>query len=412
MNLSNIQEYNESLLIGECNVFHAGLNRNGSDISKVCAENMTSKMAYIPVVGEWKEAQQDFGDHGGKLEISSEGVKFIDTTAVMGCVLNEPVFKKEVDGQEYYCCRVALYKEKFPQLEAFVNERKGQSMEINVNKGRFDENDGIYYIDDATMTSLCILGNDVEPCFASSKISTFSLNEFEKQYQEVLSKVKEAFTLDGKEDTMEQNKEKQFEQEDIEKGENFTEGQEVVDKGENAEKTPIEQGADDKELHAKKKEDEEGKEEEPKDEEGAPSDEEEEDESKKKKKCTLTDEEIFALIDKCERLETENSELKAFKATIDEAERKEKVDNLFAKFAKLTEEETKDLKAKAYSGEITCEEAEVKMYELIGRKALLSEGSFTAEEKSESKATVSVGQDSDSETETTSPYGGLTKYFK
>lgn len=410
MNIMDIQEYNESLLIAKCNIFHAGHNRNGSNITDNCAENMTKKIAYIPVVGEWKEQINDFGGHGGKIEISDEGINFVDTTTVFGCVLNEPVFKETYDGKEYYCCKVALYKEKFPQLESFINERKGQSMEISVKNGNFNEQEGIYYIEEANMTALCILGNEVEPCFAPSRISTFSLDEFEKQYQEVLSEVKKAFTLDGKEESMptEDLKDEKFSTEEPVENEDFKkedeEEKETPQEDPKEEKDPKEE---DEEDYAKE-EDEEGEEEkDPKKEE----DEEEDyvkEEDEDKKKCTLTDEEVFALIEKCSTLETENAELKKFKLDIERAERVAKVDEMFAKFD-LTEEEVKPLKKQAYEAEITLEVAEGRLYELMGRKLLAGNAQFT-HNGTEGQAVVATVA-TEEETEISLPYGSLNKYF-
>src|SRR5690554_7442615 len=61
-------------------IAYAGKNRNFSIISKETFEKMIPSLYGIPIVGEWKEEKEDFGTHGGKIEISDEGIKYIETT--------------------------------------------------------------------------------------------------------------------------------------------------------------------------------------------------------------------------------------------------------------------------------------------------------------------------------------------
>ena len=94
--LSGLEEYNESFIIGEVPVCYAGFNRNMSHISKDCGDEMFSKAGYVPVVAEMRKKIVDneetpvFGSHGGQVVIDDEGIKYRDTTIVVGCVINEP----------------------------------------------------------------------------------------------------------------------------------------------------------------------------------------------------------------------------------------------------------------------------------------------------------------------------------
>ena len=412
INIADVQEYNESLLIAKCNIFHAGLNRNGSIITQECADNMVKKISYIPVVGEWKEQIGDFGGHGGKIEITDTDIKFVDTTTVFGCVLDEPVFKETYGDKEYYCCKVALYKEKFPQLESFINKRKGQSMEINVKDGAFNDEEGVFYINQATMTALCILGDDVEPCFAPSRISTFSLEDFEAQYQQVLCEVKKAFAKDRKEDSIVANEEKVFEEERLENDTNTTDKEYEVE--EMSSKNKEEEETKEEETKEEETKEEETKEETPQEDEESKEELKEEpkrqeDEEDEKNKHSLSDEEVFALIERCSALEKENKELREFKLEIERAERITKTDKLFANFD-LDEEEIKELRQLAYEAKIELDVVEGKLFELVGRKLLANDAKFSSNENMRVATTTVCKQEE--ELEKSLPYGSLNKYFK
>jgi len=83
------------------NFLYKGMNRNGSSISKRAAEKMGSKIAYIPIVGEFLETKEDFGTHGGKLTITSEDIVFEETTVPYGVVgANENLWWEEVEDED------------------------------------------------------------------------------------------------------------------------------------------------------------------------------------------------------------------------------------------------------------------------------------------------------------------------
>ena len=205
--LANIEEYNDGFLLATCPVFHAGNNRNRSHITIECAEKMMAKSAYVPVVAEFKE--DGFGSHGGRLEIDDEGMRYVDTTTVIGCVLAEPFFMENIDGKDYYCVKVALYKQKYEQIEEFLANHTGQSMEISVLDGRYEEAEDMLYVDEARLDALCVLGNCM-PCFQDSaiKYSEVSVEDakakFEFAFTEIVEKVKALFEEKEDEFTVEE----------------------------------------------------------------------------------------------------------------------------------------------------------------------------------------------------------------
>lgn len=365
---ANIQEYNDGFLIASCPVFYAGNNRNRSHFTQECAEKMMSKAAYVPVVAEFKE--EGFGSHGGRLEVDDDGVRYVDTTTIIGCVLAEKFTIETINEKDYYCVKIALYKQKYEQIEEFLNTHTGQSMEISIIEGDYDESEDMFYIKDARLDALCVLGNCM-PCFQDSTIR-YSLEtdeeskaKFEFAYSEIINKVKEVFEAkDDSENTEEdedkercsvnensenETEEEDFATEDNEEDSNSDEEEEVEDTADNSE---TEDENEDEET-------------------------EEEGFSMEEYKALIT--EYSALQEKFNALSEEVISLREFKANIEKEENKVAVDEIASKF-NLDEEEISDLREKAYSKEITLDVFEDKLFALVGRK-LLKNKNFSKQDR-------------------------------
>jgi hypothetical protein len=220
--VTDITQLNPNLSLAKCKIAYVGQNRNGSYITQECMDDMATQIAYSAVVGEWKENNDNFGDHGGKIEITNDGMQYIDTTSAYGCVTNEPTWYEDVielDGNThtYLCCNLILFTGKFPELQKIIENGSWQSMEINCLD--IQQKDGLLYIQKAEFMALCILGkdianpdNNVEPCFENSTIEVvkgqfaFMKNEFKKEFSQMLFEIKESLTNDTKEVIVEQTK--------------------------------------------------------------------------------------------------------------------------------------------------------------------------------------------------------------
>lgn len=415
--LTNLEEYNESFLISRVPVCYSGFNRNKSHISKECADNMFAKAGYVPVVAEMKtkiegnEETPDFGSHGGQVVIDEDGIKYVDTTIVIGCVINEPYTIEKIDGKDYYTVKVALYKEKYPQIEEVIrNSNVNQSMEIALQECEFNE-DGYLYIEKANLTALCLLSENVEPCFEGSQIQTFAnkKDKFEFEYTEIVEKVKSAFAKDS-EDTEDLEEETPVEDktseenktEDVKEEEPQKEEDEFVSEDDEKKKCEAEE--------KKKRCKDESKEEEPVIEE--PVEDTEETEPETEDEDEISKEEYEALIKefanlqaKYEALEEEVKSLRAFKKEIDDKENKAKVDELCSQF-NLEEDEIREIKNKAYSGEMSLEKLEDKLFALMGRKLLKNKNYSNKEKNRTASAKIKT-----EETIESSRYGSLTKYL-
>lgn len=189
--------------ISECQikVFYTGKNRNGSYISKPVGEKIAQTLSRSPIVAYYNEEIGDFEDHGQELIINKNGIKMITKTVPYGAVSeNGPIVWQQfadADGvvREYLVCNGYLWTGRYPQLQSVLEHNKGQSMEffpesIIGDWAKFDNEEEEFFIfNEANISALCILGDDVEPCFEGASIGApkvlYSLNkndEFENEF--------------------------------------------------------------------------------------------------------------------------------------------------------------------------------------------------------------------------------------
>lgn len=178
-----------SPLVSKCEikVLYLGENRNGSYISKDVATEMAKSLRGCPIVGYFKQENDDFRDHGHEMIIDADGIHFNTLTRPYGFVApNAPVwFKKfnEDDGfgntveRQYLMTTGLLWTGQFEEAKKAIEEKKPQSMELDEKtlKGDWAENSKtgmeFFIISDAIFSKLCILGDDIEPCFEGASVT-------------------------------------------------------------------------------------------------------------------------------------------------------------------------------------------------------------------------------------------------
>ena len=403
----NIKGINPMVSKCECKVFYLGHNRNGSHIDKTVAAQMAQTLPGCMIVGYFSENKDDFRDHGRQVIIDGDGVKFKCQTTPYGFVAPDTKvwFKDFEDTDEfgnkvirtYLMTECYLWTGHFEEAMRVYNEGRPHSMELDDEtlKGFWstDNNCGMdfFIINDAIFSKLCILGNDVEPCFEGSDItspkvsSSFTLDSnFKTTLYNMMEELKELTnsTLEKGEKQMDTEKEfvnvqdaatpeaapaaepvapevapeaktEEAPKEEIEKNseiadklnseinseiQNTTE--EFKKKEDSEEKNSSNE--DDKESNSKS-DDETGKEEDNKD-------SEEEDDKKKKAPTKATLEEVeakYALLeqqynelqDKFSALEEQNKELNEFKLKVEDQEK----DDLINSFYMLSNEDKKNV---------------------------------------------------------------------
>jgi len=204
--IENFEKVNSQFAKVKVYVLYTGKNRNRSIISKEVVEKALYSLKNIPVVGEWKEENENFGGHGGKIEISDDGIEWIETTKPYGVVPSDTEIKwekvREKDGlteHEYLTCTAYLWYQRYPELEKVLNDGSNQSMEINAIQYHMDD-EGYTVFDEIEFSALCILGKDsdpsknVEPCFEGAKITNYTLDkdQFKLEFAEMLKELKES----------------------------------------------------------------------------------------------------------------------------------------------------------------------------------------------------------------------------
>lgn len=177
-----------SPLVSQCTikVMYLGKNRNGSYIDKSAALQMAKTLRTCPIVGAWRKDIEDFGDHGHVITIEDGEIKFACKTVPYGFVAPDARvwFQKfnDVDDfgneteREYMMTTGYLWTGQFPEAQKVIDEGQNQSMELDEEHldGHWanDAKSGMdfFIINDAVFSKLCILGDDVEPCFEGASV--------------------------------------------------------------------------------------------------------------------------------------------------------------------------------------------------------------------------------------------------
>jgi hypothetical protein len=180
-------------------VAYDGENRNGSYISRETFNKAANSAKFCPIIGEWSESLEDFRGHGGKIEVTDDSIKFVQTTMPYGCIGDEEPTWESVedengDVREYFTLTGYVWQSRYPELESLIANAKSHSMEVEIVNGKYSTIGGkkLYAIEDMVFSGFCILGDDVEPCFENSTISAFSLNkeQFKEEFKQMMAELK------------------------------------------------------------------------------------------------------------------------------------------------------------------------------------------------------------------------------
>lgn len=423
----NITSINPLISKCEIKVLYVGENRNRSFISKEVATSMAQTLPGSPIVGYYRESDQDFFDHGDQIIIDGDGIKFKDMTRPYGFVAPDSRiwFQKFEDTdefgnseiREYLMTEGYLWTGQYEECKRVIEEGNPQSMKLDDKtlKGYWatDKKSGIdfFIINDAVFQNLCILGENVEPCFEGADVtapkisSNFSKDgeNFTKTLYSMMQELK--FALNNKEG----GEQKTMENENItpvveepatpvvenpEVTENFSDEQDKVDEvtvDENQDTVEEFAKSSDKDENEDKKEDEEDKKDE--DSEASEKSEEKDDdeeEDKKKKEFELLQEKYSALETEFAALKEQYDALVEFKNNIDN----EKKDELIQQFYMLSEEDKKDVieNKSTYS----LEDIEAKLSVICVRKKVNFGLNDTNEKEDAAPITYNLNESSDS----------------
>lgn len=352
----------------EIKVMYLGKNRNGSFIDKNTAIQMANSLPATPIVAAYNENKEDFGDHGEVLHIEDGEIKFSCKTVPYGFVAPDAKvwFQKfddtnefgETTTREYIMTTGYLWTGQYPELDKCINQGQGQSMEIDDVDGHWttDSNDVEFFIiNDAIFTKLCILGDDVEPCFEGASVTSpevsehFSYNkEFSHTLFAMMNELKSALTKGGSMSKENVESVKVEPTATVEKEapvvEEFAENVETNENVESSEDSAEETFAKEEEKKEDKKDSDSEDKEDESDDDSDDSDDKE-DEKKPEKKHELENqvselsEQLKELTDKFTALEAEAEELRKFKAERIDADK----DAMIAKYHMLSDEDKAEI---------------------------------------------------------------------
>lgn len=345
-------------------------NRNHSVITKEVATDMAKSLPGCPIVGFYNEATGDFEEHNRQIDISNGQFNIVDTTKPYGFVdLGAKVwFQKFLDDgveHEYLMTEGYIWDDVYPEAKRIVEKGNNQSMELHnkLTKGTWTTDDNgmpkFFIINEAIIQKLCILGENVEPCFEGAGIaSQFSIDgEFKEQLFSMIKELQIALQEGGNTQMNEDMKNPIAEEE-----QNLVDDTEFKKKSDEEEKeekknppVPQEKDKDDSEDNEKSDKSEEDEDEDAdKKKRGkryAKSDDEEDEDDDEEKcpkcgkpasKCSCNKynlEEIpeyvelaknyAALEVKCASLEKEIAPLREFKASADRKEKQAMIDGFY-----------------------------------------------------------------------------------
>lgn len=186
-------------------------NRNRSVITKEVAKELANSIPGCPIVGFYNEADGDFEEHNRIIDISNGKFLIKDTTRPYGFVsMDAPVwfqwFNDDGVNHEYLMTEGYIWTGQYPESKRVVEKGNNQSMELDENSldatwtKDINGNPEFFIINEAIMSKLCILGENVEPCFEGSQITKvqFSFEDsFKEELFSMIKKMQEILTNEG-----------------------------------------------------------------------------------------------------------------------------------------------------------------------------------------------------------------------
>lgn len=380
----NLQPLDINPLMSKCEikVLYIGENRNHSYISKEVAEDMAKTLRGAPIVGYYKKEKEDFADHGERVILDDEGIKFECLTKPYGFVAPdaEVWFQKFEDTDDFgnkivreYLMTVGyLWTKQYEECQIALDEGRPQSMELDEESldGHWSTNNktgmDFFIINDAIFSKLCILGDDVEPCFEGASVTapevstSFSKvdDTFKKTLYTMMQELKYALEGGQDMDTENNNVNPEVAEDIVTPVDVNGEG---TDFAKDDDKTKCAKD-EDKTKCAKEEEENANSDEEQDSQDNSDDSNDNKEEEDKDKKYSLLEENYNDLQQKYSLLEEEYNKLVQFK---DEIENKQK-DELIKSFYMLSDEDKADVIAN--KAKYSLDEIEAKLSVICVRK--------------------------------------------
>jgi len=405
----NLQPLEINPLMSKCEikVLYVGENRNHSYITKEVAADMAKTLRGAPIVGYYKEDKEDFADHGEQVIFDDEGIKFNCLTKPYGFVAPDAkVWFQEFEDtddfgnkitREYLMTTGYLWTGQYEEAKRVIEKGNGQSMELDEDTldGHWstDSKSGMdfFIINDAIFSKLCILGEDVEPCFEGASVTapqvSRSFTKVDENFKQTLFTMMQdlKFALEGGKD-MELEEKVTNEEEITEAAEEVVEENETEEVIENEDSIETETTSIEEAPAAEYEAEEAEEGETPSEEIDEPAEEEETEETTEPEveaeEAEIEEEEVAeesepetVSVEEYSALKAKYEELLTFKNAIE----KEKKENLINSFWMLSDEDKKDVKENIDN--YSLDDIEAKLSIICVRKKV----NFDSEDSAENK---------------------------
>ncbi len=406
----NLQPVDINPLMSACEikVLYLGQNRNRTYIDKDAAMNMAKSLRGAPIVGYYNEDKEDFRDHGEQITMDADGIHFNCLTKPYGFVapdakvwfqkFNESDEFGNVIEREYLMTTGYLWTGQYKECKAvFEDDGRPHSMELDHDslEGHwaedYNKNIEFFIINDAIFSKLCILGEDIEPCFEESNIKApeisknFTKNN--KDFTRTLYSMMQDLQAVLKGGTSMGNKDFTVEESTEQVAENFSAEEGKVEQNDTAEIQNSTEAGEASSFVKKNDDDEENK---TADDNNDTTDD---DEEKKKQpatkntcepqnddKYTTLEQKYNELQQKYSDMESTYQELLKFKQSIESTQK----DEMINKFYMLSDEDKKDVID--HKDEYSVDDIEAKLSVIYTKKQLAS-----AQDKSQEQINNNTG---------------------
>ena len=177
---------------------------------------MAPSLRGAAIVGHYEAYKGDFEEHNKLVELKNNTATVIEDTRPYGFVdLNAPVwFQDFLDDDQvvrkYLVTEGYLWTGQYPECQRVIDDGNNQSMELDdyLTHGEWTTLDNtkmeFFIINEAVVSKLCILGEDMEPCFEGANITksttqySFDRGTFANQLLSLMQDIKGILSKGGK----------------------------------------------------------------------------------------------------------------------------------------------------------------------------------------------------------------------
>ena len=163
-------------------------NRNMTILTEEQAREVAKTLPGSPIVAYYNETKEDFEEHNEFITIKNNKIMFDTNTIPYGFVdVNAKVwfemYQDETVQRKYLCTEGYVWSGQFPEIKALFEEGRPHSLEFDkpTFKGVWSKdentNESFFIINEAIISKLCVMGEDIEPCFEGASVTAYSLED-------------------------------------------------------------------------------------------------------------------------------------------------------------------------------------------------------------------------------------------